>query len=168
MKISKLDIYVSLCLYCIKIWHFSLICVAYILDHISHRLTVHQYNFCEVSFGLFHVYNIYRIWYFCGSSILPVLTEMETGVGDTNRRKGHRDQQRHKEGWGGGKSTCGRDLAKKYEVWLRDFFERGRLMGYPAERLALLTWDWGSKSFLVKLFPTKKCIFLFVSIVHDK
>ena len=59
-------------------------------------------------------------------------------------------------------------LGKKYQVCLRDFFERGRLMGYPAERLASLTWDWGSKSFLVKLFPTKKCIFLFVSIVHDK
>ena len=38
---------------------------------------------------------------------MPVLTEMETGVGDTNRRKGHRDQQRHKEGWGGAEAPAG-------------------------------------------------------------
>ena len=135
MKISKLDIYVSLCLHshCIKILHFSLICVTDILDHISHRLTVHQYNFCEVSFGLFHVYNIYRIWYFCGSSILPVLTEMETGVGDTNRRKGHRDQQRHKEGWG--KSTCGRDLARNMKLGWEIFLREGDWWG-------ILLKDW--------------------------
>ena len=48
--------------------------------------------------------------------ILPVLTEMETGVGDTNRRKGHRDQQRHKEG----EAPAGVTWQKNMKIFLRE------------------------------------------------